>query len=346
MTSLGEVLTIARKARGLTQEQVGDLVGVTQVAIARYEAGERDPDEAAVSALADALGVTADLLHHGTRFRGALAADVHMRRQKTTKVSVWRRMEARLNLLRVRSSYLLQAVSIAAEQHIPTFDPEFTRPEDAARMVRAQWRLPLGPVVNLTAWMEAAGCLVFEEDFGTHRIDGLSQWVDAHPVILANLSASPDRLRWTLAHELGHLCLHADAPTDDMEAEANAFAAEFLMPEIEIRSQLHNLNMGKLQELKREWGVSMQALMERAYALKLLTSTQRMSFYKALNARGWKVNEPGSENLIREAPSLPARVGAAMAARGLPDEAIAAAAGCADPSDNPFGPGGRRLRIV
>jgi hypothetical protein len=54
--------------------------------------------------------------------------------------------------------------SIASDQHVPTFDPEFTSPDDAARMVRAQWRMPMGPVVNLTRWLEAAGCLVFEDD--------------------------------------------------------------------------------------------------------------------------------------------------------------------------------------
>jgi hypothetical protein len=48
--------------------------------------------------------------------------------------------------------------SIASNQHVPTFDPKFTSPDDAARMVRAQWRMPMGPVVNLTRWMEAAGC--------------------------------------------------------------------------------------------------------------------------------------------------------------------------------------------
>ncbi|EUA24046.1 hypothetical protein I552_10249 [Mycobacterium xenopi 3993] len=75
---------------------------------------------------------------------------------------------------------------------------------------RALWRMPMGPVVNLTRWMEAAGCLVFEEDFGTQRIDGLSQWVDDHPIILINANAAPDRKRLTKAHELGHLVLHSN----------------------------------------------------------------------------------------------------------------------------------------
>src|SRR5262249_30188320 len=141
MSGIGEVLTIARKSRGMTQAELAEAVGLTQAAINRYEAGERDPDEMIVAALADALAVKR-LLRHGDRFRGALAVDAHMRRQKTTKASLWRRLEARLNLLRVHASFLFEEVSLRSEQQVPTFDPEFTRPEDAARLVRAQWRLP------------------------------------------------------------------------------------------------------------------------------------------------------------------------------------------------------------
>lgn len=267
MNGLGDVLAVARKARGLTQIELAELVGLTQPAINRYESGDRDPDQHIVAKLAEILGVTDDLLIHGNRFRGALAVDAHMRRHKTTKASAWRQLEARLNLLRVHASFLFEEVAINSEQHVPAFDPEFTAAEDAARLVRAQWRMPMGPVVNLTRWMEAAGCLVFEEDFATQRIDGLSQWVDDYPVMLINANAAPDRKRLTLAHELGHLVLHSTNPTENMETEATAFAAEFLMPESEIRPELRRLDLGKLLELKREWGVSMQALLERAYRM-------------------------------------------------------------------------------
>jgi Zn-dependent peptidase ImmA (M78 family) len=36
--------------------------------------------------------------------------------------------------------------------------------------------MPIGPVRNLIRWVESAGVIVFEEDFGTPRIDGMSQW--------------------------------------------------------------------------------------------------------------------------------------------------------------------------
>jgi Zn-dependent peptidase ImmA (M78 family)/DNA-binding XRE family transcriptional regulator len=338
MSGLGDVLAIARKARGLTQSELADMVGTTQPTINRYEAGDRDPEPETVVALAKALGVTEQLLIHGNRFRGALAVDAHMRRQKTTKASLWRQMEARLNLLRVHASFLFEEISIMSEQHVPTFDPEDVPAQHAARLIRAQWRMPLGPVVNLTRWLEGAGVLVFEEDFGTHRIDGLSQWVGDHPVMLINVNAPPDRKRLTKAHELGHLVLHSNIATENMEGEANRFAAELLMPLDEIRPELRKIDLGTLAALKREWGVSMQAMLERAHGLKTVTVDERTRFYKMMNARGWKANEPGGEFIPSESPEFPTRIGDALKAKGFTEQRIAEIAGAATTANNPFRP--------
>ena len=51
-----------RIQRGLTQTQIGDLIGVSCVTVGRYEAGEREPSKAKISALADFFGVTIDYL--------------------------------------------------------------------------------------------------------------------------------------------------------------------------------------------------------------------------------------------------------------------------------------------
>jgi Zn-dependent peptidase ImmA (M78 family)/DNA-binding XRE family transcriptional regulator len=346
MSNLGDLIAIGRKARGLTQAELGDRVGVSQVAINRYESGDREPDDDMVRLLAAALGVTERLLRHGDRFRGALAVDVHMRRQKSTKASIWRRVEADLNLLRAHSSLLFEEVSLRSEQRVATFDPEYTSPDDAARLLRAQWRMPIGPVANVMRWMEASGCLIFEEDFGTHRIDGVSQWVGDHPVVLVNSTATPDRRRLTLAHELGHLVLHSSEVPEDVEAQANEFAAEFLMPEAVVRSELRRRDLGTLLDLKREWGVSMQAIFERAFRLGMATPTERTAFYKSLNAKGWKTKEPLADAVPFERPQLPAAIGDTLRSRGLSDEEVDELAGFLPGAPNPFRLARRHLRAV
>ena len=61
---------------------------------------------------------------------------------------------------------------------------------------------------------------------------------DDYPVILINATSPTDRKRLTIAHELGHLVLHSVDVTEELEIEANWFAAEFLMPAEVIRPQL------------------------------------------------------------------------------------------------------------
>ncbi len=347
MIGPGEALLVARKAQGLTQDDVCGHLGITQATLSRYENDQRVPDDGTLANFAKIYEVTVDFLRCGQRMRGALAIDSHMRRQKTTKATLWRRLEARLNMYRLHASLLFEEVSLRATNIIPTFDPEETQPAAAALITRAQWKMPIGPVLHLIRWLEAAGCIIIEEDFGTTRVDGLSQWIGDHPVILINSGLVTDRKRLTLAHELGHLCLHSSIATADMEEGANAFAAEFLMPEHVIRPELRNLSLGKLIDLKREWGVSMQAIFERAYRLGLVKPSDRAEFYKSLNSRGWKVREPASDELPIERAELAQEIGARMRERGLSDDEIAGMAGFTPGAKaNPFRVQPKRLQAV
>lgn len=51
-----------RTQRGLTQSQIGELLGVSCVTIARYEAGEREPSNAKLTTLANFFDVSVDYL--------------------------------------------------------------------------------------------------------------------------------------------------------------------------------------------------------------------------------------------------------------------------------------------
>jgi Zn-dependent peptidase ImmA (M78 family) len=348
MSSVGGVLMTARLALGLTQEDLASAAGITQAALSRYENAMREPEPEVLARLAAELGVTVPFLLAAGKLHGALGVEAHMRRGKTAKPTDWRRLEAKLNMHRLHARYLYEEVLLRSEQQVPTFDSLDVSPHEAARLVRMQWRMPVGPVQTLTQWLEASGCLVIEEDFGhAARVDGLSQWIDECPVVLLGASAPTDRKRLTLAHELGHLCLHSVNIPEDLEAQANAFAAEFLMPATAIRPQLRNLSVGRLLDLKREWGASMQAIIERAKDLKTITETKRRSLYKALSYRGWRTAEPISDELLSERALLPEEIGNALSSRGLSPTEIANLVGVADPGmPHPFRPKGPQLRAV
>lgn len=350
MSGIGEVLQTARRAQGMTQAELAEAADVTQAALSRYENDLRMPEPDVLVQLARALGVTVDLLERGGRMEGGLAVGAHMRRRATAKPTVWRQLEARLNMARLHASRLFEEVAMRTDRQVPTLDPFDVVPEDAARLVRAEWRMPAGPVRSIVAWLESAGVLVLEQDFGVSaRVDGLSQWVGGHPLILVNSNAPTDRMRWTLAHELGHLVLHTDYGEQDVEAQANAFAGEFLMPATEIRSSLRSLTVRRLIDLKQFWGVSMAALIERALALGVLSRAERTSMYKMLSARGYRINEPGSGELVPEVPQLARHIADSLLAKGLHEDEIAKAAGFANEAANQvFVPSsrGRALRLV
>jgi len=60
--------------------------------------------------------------------------------------------------------------------------------------------------------------------------DGATLYLTPRPLILYRASLSPHRRNFTIAHELGHLCLGHRAPTSAAERRADAFAAVLLMP--------------------------------------------------------------------------------------------------------------------
>lgn len=330
----------------MTQSHLAEAAEVTQAALSRYENGLRDPSPESLVAIAEALGVTPEFLQQSSRVFGAAAIDAHMRRRATAKASDWRRLEAQLNMYRLHLRWLFDEIPMHIETTVPRLDPFEVDAHEAARLFRMQLRIPAGPVEHLVQWIESAGCLVIEEDFGTSRVDGLSQWIDDYPVILVNTKSPVDRKRLTIAHELGHLVLHSVDVSDEIESEANSFAAELLMPSETIRPQLRNLTLGRLQDLKRVWLVSMQALIERAYHLGVLPAKKRTSLYKQISSRGWRKNEPGSQLLPPETPRLAPQIGHALIERGLTYEELAYLTGYIDPEQNPFNPPRRHLRLT
>lgn len=60
-----ENLTRIREERGLTQKELGRLIGVAEATISNYENGKREPKLDKLVALADALNVSIDELVRG-----------------------------------------------------------------------------------------------------------------------------------------------------------------------------------------------------------------------------------------------------------------------------------------
>ena len=124
-------------------------------------------------------------------------------------------------------------------------------------------------------------------------VSGMLVIKDGRTIIGINESHHPNRQRFSIAHELGHYLLHREQSSVFIDAvyyrdqtssegsraqeiEANAFAAELLMPERVVREHFERQDMDMVDDvairrLASRWEVSAQALTIRLTSLGLIT---------------------------------------------------------------------------
>lgn len=285
------VLATTRDVRGMTQKELAHASRTAQSTVSKAESGQHRPEREIVEAWAEALRFPVD------RFFAPISQVLPMvfyRKRASMRAGEVRRIEANLKLRASEIRTLLLAVDMPAVDVPEAAVSNAMDPASIARAVRERWQVPPGPIQDLSALLELHGVLVHEIDFGATRIDGLSIG-DEHPMIFLRKGAPWDRLRFTLAHELGHLVLHHHLRglPEEPEPEADMFAAEFLMPAANIKNLFSaSLTLNDLARLKERWGVSMQALLMRAQSLARITEARSSRLWRELSRRGWRMQEP------------------------------------------------------
>jgi Zn-dependent peptidase ImmA (M78 family)/transcriptional regulator with XRE-family HTH domain len=298
-----EMLTIARESRGFTQAELSARAQVTQGQISKIESGAAQPSAEVLSALAHALAYPESFFRQNGRMYGPSISEFFHRKKASVSVRALDKIHAQINIRRLQIGHLLRSWEL--EEKMPRFDVEDFGgdPEEVARAVRAQWGLPRGPVKDVVGVIEDAGGVVIRLRFDTNLVDAVSWWVPGGPpLFIVNDTLPADRERLSLVHELGHVVMH-DSIRPDMEGEANRFAAAFLMPAEDIRSQLDHVSMHSLAGLKGHWRVSMQALLKRAEDLGLITAGQARYHWIQMGRAGYRTREPAELDFPKEEPS-------------------------------------------
>ncbi|MFB7672325.1 helix-turn-helix domain-containing protein [Kitasatospora purpeofusca] len=307
-----------RLLMGLTQGELAAAAGISQPLISQMQKGTRSATTDVIERIAAATGTPlsffdvdpADLPTDTLLFRKKASASAKEVGRVEATVREAYRVAARLLVeTKVRRARLPRAEGAIDMEDIETLAAQ-TR--DALGVARD------GVIGHVTRTCERAGIPVVPlvlVDAAGHGEDivvghaGVSCWRGAdEPYLISYFSAgSGDRQRFTTAHELGHLILHparrAMIDQKRAEAEAHRFAGAFLMPRERAEEALGGgFTLRELAELKRRWGISMQALINRAHDLGLIDGERRESLYKQLSARGWRTNEPVTVHA--EQPSL------------------------------------------
>lgn len=324
---MGEVakprmVTLAREAKGMSQAQVAEAVkdvapdhgSLSQAFISKVESGLLPLTGDHLQHVAQVLDCPVALLVDDTPIQGLEVTCVHHRRRHSKiSAATMRRIEALTHLSRISVEGLLGGIELVPEAKLERLDIDAYGgdPAAVARALRIAWRVPSGPIASVLALLEAVGIVVLVRSLGTRAQDAVSTWPHGPgqpPLMVLNDGLDPDRVRFTVSHEAGHLVMHT-LPSENQEAEADQFAAEFLMPAADIRASLIGLttrDFPKLLQLKAHWGVSVAALIRRARDLGCISDRQYREFQIKLRRLGWAEKEPGT--LPPESPATLHRV--------------------------------------
>lgn len=303
---IGKRLKLARQGSGLSLRELEAKIDklVSAQAIGKYERDEMMPNSTTLIALARALGVSEDYLLGQSDLE---LEGLEFRKKKITS----KKEEAHVQACVL--SHVERYLAIEDIIHAPSM--EWDRPREApfpvyelkdaelvAERLRVHWQLGTDPIPNLVEFLEAEGIKVLSLPLADN-VSGLTCWVKPRdrkpvPVIVVNSNDKGERQRFTLVHELGHMVLSVPADLNE-EKVAHRMASAFLMPAsilwLEIGKRRSRLTIAELLELKRLFGVSVQALTYRCRELEIIDRYTFQFLFTEFSRRGWNTrpyNQP------------------------------------------------------
>lgn len=259
---LGQRIRSARESCGLTQEQVGNAVELSRIAISQIEAGNRSVSSIELDRIACVVGrdikaffaevfVEQDALAALFRTESQLAEQADLLHALQGSLALGREMTNLERLLGIDRAQLL-----VAAYELPAARSRWDAIQQGQRIAadeRQRLGLGLSPIGDLVELFEYQGIrtgVVTLPD----NISGLTLTDEKVGIfVVINREHPPLRRRFSLAHEYAHVLMDRDRSgtisrsenrADLLEVRANAFAAEFLMPAEGVLQFVHALGKG------------------------------------------------------------------------------------------------------
>ncbi|WP_270352064.1 XRE family transcriptional regulator [Microbacterium testaceum] len=319
-------LTQARVRKGMSKSELAAAVEVSSAAIGQYEADVNAPRPEVVERLARVLKVQPDFFNVGRPMARIDTLNAHFRSLRSTRVSDRQRALA--------TTTLVWELTFALERYIKLPDadlpklPAGTSPADAAQALRAHWNLPDGPVKHLVATAESHGVVVVVRPLSeVERVDAFSAIIVERPIVVTTPRRTDNvfRHRFSIAHEIGHLLLHADSDEQSaaIEREADEFAAAFLTPAAAMDAVLpQRLDLAALDRAGRTWGVSPHSLVRRMVERNRVTESSARRAYQRL-ATSYDPDADPTSSYPGEVPTLLRKAAELAGAHGTNVPALA-----------------------
>ena len=317
----GQRLKEALQFREKKMTELADETGISKQSLSLYANDGNTPPFENVIKIARALRFPTDFFMTedyskvstgNTYFRSQASATKKMRSSQKIKLEYVAKMyEVLLNYVNFPELNLPKLDDFSLPDGVAEADSNETyyEIERLAAEVRKYWEIGSGPIDNLQYILESNGIIVTGFSDVSSDIDAFSQQVDVdgkkvYIVALAMGSKPIERLRFDMAHELGHILMHTwgenneDVTKDEFNArekQANFFASALLLPRDTFTRTISSypINVDYYKSLKKKWKVSMQAMMYRAWQLGVITSNQFQYMMRTVSKNGWRTKEPG-----------------------------------------------------
>ncbi|MDO8879061.1 MAG: XRE family transcriptional regulator [Pseudolabrys sp.] len=302
----------ARESRGLTPDEFAEALDVSRQAVAQYETGQASPSGEVLSKI---IAITAQPpLFFTTPRERARQGTPFWRSLKRMEQHHRRRITRRLEWVRDITAYVGEFIDLPPV-NLPKidFDPENAIDDDiekAAETLRDHWNLGRRAILNLASVLEANGIVIVREVVDCPDMDAVSCWQGGRPYLLSSGEViSGPRSKYNLAHELGHILLHAsvELSIDNLsriERQANRFAGAFLLPRETFSNEVLGTSVSYFKSLKARWGVAIAAMAYRCKDLKIFNENQHSYLMRQMNALRIRNPEPLDEMFPVEKPSM------------------------------------------
>ena len=158
MAAFGDLLRLARQLRGYTQKRTSEDLGIAQAVLSRLENGLIEPDGQLIAKAAQTFKLPATFFSStDTVYGPPVSVHAMLRGKADISARDVDMITAELNLRLMHLRVFLENVDFNAVLSVPFLDIErYESPEKVASVVRAHWKLPRGPITNLTRLMELA----------------------------------------------------------------------------------------------------------------------------------------------------------------------------------------------
>ena len=314
-----EKLKEARLARGYTVTALEEKIGISKQTISKYELGQSSPSSETMIKYCDFLNFDINFFMFNNEDLNNNYGTIFFRSLKSAESQVREEIKIRIKWTNYIYQYINEFIEFP-KLNLPDFEEkslenlDLYKIEDIADKLREYWNIGKGPINNLSVLLEQNGIILCNSNINNVKVDACSEVINDTAIFFIRTNdISACRLRFDLAHELGHLILHSEITKEELEnkeildrieKEANMFASAFLLPREEFSNEVLALSLDHFVNLKSRWKASIAAMIYRCKELGIFNDSQVLYLRKQISLKKWRTIEPLDDVITVENPKL------------------------------------------